>query len=64
MTTEWAVLEKPQGKTFVCRCKLFESVFEAIDFMTDSTNPNELELLDLETDDVKVLEYTPHVFIA
>ena len=64
MQTEFAVLESPQGKSYICRCKLFGSIFEAIDFISESSNPNELELLDLQTNDLDILEYTPHRIIG
>ena len=63
MTAEFAVLESPQGSTYICRCKLFTSIFDAMDFMYGSVNIPDMQLLDLQTSDREVLEDTPHVFI-
>ena len=59
----WAVLENPQGTSYVSRCKLFTSIFDAMDFMYSAVNVTDLELLDLETTDREILDGTPHVLI-
>ena len=62
---QFAVLEDPQGDGFVVsRVALFDSPMAAIKFVLNSANPEQMELIELDTEGREHLLNTAHVVIS
>ena len=61
----FAVLEDPQGDGFVVsRVALFESPMDALEFVLGSSNPEQMQLIELDDAGQNQLVNTPHVVVG
>lgn len=62
---QFAVIEDPQGEFLNQRVALFPSLFDAWKFVVQSSNPDELEVIDLQDESTQeFLLNTPHSIIG